>query len=225
MVIKNPSVLENQQLIKGSGVLQLDDKGDAYMVEMNGGGAASVIEYARCLREFALESVRGNRANPDRLGAIHSGKALQMLNAPLISLVDELRLCYGDFGVLKIYEMVLKIESSGQFEIDYGSYRPGNIDKALETMRLDWPEWYPPTPQDDLQEAQTIQTYVGTGLLSKETALKNIADQFKVVDEKKELTQIKNDDKDTAALLRQSTSVSSNSGGSAQPKRGAQRKK
>lgn len=228
MVVKNPSSLQGEQLIKGSGVLELDEKGDAYMVEMKGNSAQAVLDYAHGLREYALESVRGNRANPDKLGAIQSGKALQMLNAPLISLVDEFRLCYGDYGLMKVYIMALRIVETEKFKIDYGEYAPGNIEKAIETMRLDWPDWYPPTPQDNMQESQSLTTLTKGMIISRATALKKVSDKYGVVDEKKELGEIEQDAQTEAALNAKEmpTSVAVKSGGTTnKPKSAARRRK
>ena len=54
-------------MVKGAGnALVVSEKGDARLLEIGGTASAAVMEYVRTLREFALESVHGNRANADR---------------------------------------------------------------------------------------------------------------------------------------------------------------
>ena len=70
----------------------VSEKGDARLLEIGGTASAAVIEYVRTLRELALESVHGNRANADRLTAAQSGRALELMNQGLIWLADNLRI-------------------------------------------------------------------------------------------------------------------------------------
>lgn len=193
LVIKDPSELDGQILIKGQGALKIGENGDAFLLEMNGQSTKSVIDYVRTLREFAIEAVRGNRANPNKINAINSGRALQMLNTPLISLSDELRLSYGDNGLMVVYKMIFDICESKKVEISdiYGQY--GDLEKAINTMILDWPDWYPATQFDDLQESQAIATNLKSQIISKETAVAAVADKYNIADVQKELTDIKKD--------------------------------
>ncbi len=192
LVIKNPSSLEGTQLIKSIGALNLDEKGDAYLLEMSNASTTAVIDYVRCLREFALESVRGNRANPDKLSAVHSGKALQMLNSSLIALVCEMRITYGEFGLIKIYRMILDIYFSGKFDIETEGHIPSSEDCARH-IELKWPEFYTPTPQDKLQEQQALTGYTTAGILSLETARANIQDKYGILDVVEESTKVDSD--------------------------------
>ncbi len=194
LVIKEPSSLEGNQIFKGIGTLNLDSDGDAYLLEMKGSITDAVLAYCEKLRKYALESVRGNRSDPDMLKTAMSGKALQFLNHPLISLVSEMRLTYGD-GLLAIYKMVLAICQSNLFDIDYGDAKPNFKENCGEHLELDWPDWYPQTSQDDLQEAQTTVSYLGAGVISKQTATESVADKYHIADVSKEVDDIQ-DSKD-----------------------------
>lgn len=67
LLIKEPATSDTA-IVKGAGnALVVSEKGDAKLLEIGGTASAAVIEYVRTLREFALESVHGNRANADRL--------------------------------------------------------------------------------------------------------------------------------------------------------------
>jgi len=66
-LIKEPAASDTQ-IVKGAGnALVVSERGDARLLEIGGTASAAVIEYVRTLRELALESVHGNRANADRL--------------------------------------------------------------------------------------------------------------------------------------------------------------
>jgi hypothetical protein len=188
LVIKNPSTMQGSQLIKSLTVLNLDEKGDAYYAEMAGKACSEVMSYIDKLRQFALEVARGNRTSPDKVTMAQSGKAIQMLNSALIGLVNEMRITYGDDGLLSIYQMILDISKSSGIEIDFGDVAP-DADCGSH-LTLDWPDWYPKSSQEELQEQQALSGYINAGLLSKETALNVIADEYNILDTNKELKLI-----------------------------------
>jgi hypothetical protein len=57
-------------------------------------------------------------------------------------------------------------------------------------LSLDWPPWYPPTTADQLAEAQTLSTLAAAGQISRETAVRTIADSYGVHDVPAELARI-----------------------------------
>ena len=194
LVIKNPTTLQDSQLVKGIGALTLDEKGDAYLLEMKSAATDAVINYFNLLRQMALEAVRGNRANPDKLGGLHSGKALQMLNSALISLVEELRLSYGQNGLLRIYTMMLAIMELT--DVDTGDCPPKQDFDCAGHLILSWPDWYAPTPQDTLQKAQAIQTLRGSGTISRKTGIKAVANEFDINDIEEEIKNVEKEQTD-----------------------------
>ena len=60
------------------------------------------------LRELALESIHGNRASPERITAAQSGRALELLNQGLIWLADQLRISYGEAGLLQLARLIVR---------------------------------------------------------------------------------------------------------------------
>lgn len=194
LVIKNPVSLQDNQLVKGIGALTLDEKGDAFLLEMNGSSTKAVIDFVNLLRQAALEAVRGDRSNPDKISGLHSGKALQMLNAALIALVAELRLSYGEKGLLRIYQMIVMIANMEGISIDAGKVKVPKIDD-LQNLILDWPDWYAPTPQDSLQKAQALQTLRGAEILSQQSAMESIADQYNILNVDEEMSRVEKEQK------------------------------
>jgi hypothetical protein len=187
LLIKEPATSDNQ-IIKGAGnALVVSEKGDAKLLEIGGTASAAVIEYVRTLRELALESVHGNRANADRLTAAQSGRALELMNQGLLWLADNLRISYGESALLSLARMVVRasqIYSLRVMERDVPAL------DASARLTIKWPRWYPPTADDRQKDAQTLATLVAAGLISRETAVKAIADTFDIEDVPGELGAI-----------------------------------
>jgi hypothetical protein len=57
-------------------------------------------------------------------------------------------------------------------------------------LSLNWPRWYAPTSDDRQKDAQTLSTLVAAGLISREAAVKSIADTYDIEDVPAELVRI-----------------------------------
>jgi hypothetical protein len=192
LLIKEPASTD-REIVKGAGnALVVSEKGDAKLLEIGGTASAAVIEYVRTLREFALESVHGNRANADRLSAAQSGRALELLNQGLIWLADNLRISYGEGALLQLGRMILRAAQTYPLTI-MGQPAPA-LDPTVR-LSLKWPRWYAPTADDRQKDAQTLSTLAAAGQISRETAVKSIADTYDIADVADEIARIKSDEK------------------------------
>ncbi|MBV9784790.1 MAG: phage portal protein [Acidisphaera sp.] len=195
LLIKEPAT-SDAEIVKGAGnALVVSEKGDAKLLEIGGTASAAVIEYVRCLREFALESVHGNRADASRLSAAASGRALELMNQGLIWLADNLRISYGEGALLGLARMVLRASRR------YGLRVMGEPVSALDdTVRLSlkWPRWYPSSASDRQMDAQSLSTLAAAGQISRESAVKAIADTYDIEDVPAELRRIAEDQTETA---------------------------
>jgi hypothetical protein len=190
LLIKEPATTDSE-IVKGAGnALVVSEKGDAKLLEIGGTASAAVIDYVRVLREMALESVHGNRASADRLTAAQSGRALELLNQGLIWLADNLRISYGEGALLQLAGMILRATQLYQLNI-MGSQISG-LDPTTR-LSLKWPRWYAPTSDDRQKDAQTLSTLAAAGLISRETAVKSIADTYDIEDVPAELSRISED--------------------------------
>jgi hypothetical protein len=190
LLIKEPATTDNE-IIKGAGnALVVTEKGDAKLLEIGGTASAAVIEYVRTLREFALESVHGNRASADRLTAAQSGRALELMNQGLVWLADNLRVSYGEGALLSLARMVL--QASQVYRLRVMGREIGALD-PLTRLSLKWPHWYPTTADDRQKDAQTLSTLANAGQISRETAVKAIAATYDIEDVPAELTRILSD--------------------------------
>jgi hypothetical protein len=187
LLIKEPATIDSE-IVKGAGnALVVSEKGDARLLEIGGTAAAAVIEYVRTLRELALESVHGNRASADRLTAAQSGRALELMNQGLVWLADNLRVSYGEGALLSLARMVL--QSSQVYRLRVMGREVGAMN-PLARLSLKWPHWYPTTADDRQKDAQTLSTLAGAGQISRETAIKAIADTYDIEDIPAELARI-----------------------------------
>ena len=187
LLIKEPATTDSE-IIKGAGnALVVSEKGDARLLEIGGTASAAVIEYVRTLRELALESVHGNRANADRLTAAQSGRALELMNQGLVWLADNLRVSYGEGALLSLARMVLR--ASQVYRLRVMGREIAAMD-PIARLSLNWPRWYPTTADDRQKDAQTLSTLASAGQISRESAVKAIADTFDIEDVPAELARI-----------------------------------
>jgi hypothetical protein len=193
LLVREPAGLEGEAVRGAANALVVSEKGDAKLLEINGTASAAVIDYVRVLREFALESVHGNRADASRLSAATSGRALELMNQGLIWLADNLRVSYGEGALLQIARMVLRAAAKYRLRV-MGSELP-ELDPAAR-LSLAWPRWYPPTADDRNRDSQTLSTLAAAGLISRETAVKSIADTYDIEDVGAELARIEQDRKE-----------------------------
>jgi Phage portal protein, SPP1 Gp6-like len=190
LLIKEPATTDNE-IVKGAGnALVVSEKGDAKLLEIGGTASAAVIEYVRTLRELALESVHGNRANADRLTAAQSGRALELMNQGLIWLADNLRISYGEGALLSLARMVLRASQVYQLHV-MGREIPAM--DVTARLSLKWPRWYPTSADDRQKDAQTLSTLAGAGQISRESAVKAIADTYDIEDVPAEILRINAD--------------------------------
>jgi hypothetical protein len=192
LLIKEPATTDSE-IVKGAGnALVVSEKGDAKLLEIGGTASAAVIDYVRTLRELALESVHGNRANADRVSAAQSGRALELLNQGLIWLADNLRISYGEGALLQLARMIVRAAQTYPLTI-MGQPAP-RFDPTVR-LSLKWPRWYAPTSDDRQKDAQTLSTLAAAGQISRETAVKSIADTYDIADVAEELVRIASDEK------------------------------
>ena len=186
LLIREPAGLEGDLLRGGGNALVVSEKGDARLLEINGSAAAAVIDYVRTLRAMALESVHGNRANPDRLQAGASGRAIDLLNQGLLFLADNLRVSYGS-AIVQLARMMLR--AAHRYPLLVGGHRLGALDSNAP-LHLVWPDWHPPSADDQSKQANAVIALRQAGLLSTETALKNLANSFNLSDVMAEIGRI-----------------------------------
>ena len=185
LMIREPSAPDGDIVRSAGNALIVSEKGDAKLLEIGGTATAALLEHVRALRELALEQIHGNRSNADRISVAQSGKAMELMNAPLISLADRLRTTYGEGALLRLARMVTAASDILPLTIAGKAVR--NLSAEIS---LKWNGWFSQTEGDKLQQAQALTALTGAGLLSKETAIGSIADVFDIEDVAAEMTRL-----------------------------------
>jgi len=118
------------------------------MLEITGEGLKEAGNHVKLLREYAIEVLSGMKADQEHAhgGNASSGRALEILHQALIWLVERLRICYGNRGMLLLVKMLLQALVDNSIILDEVPSAKG-IEPNLP-LRLFWPEWYRPQGQE-----------------------------------------------------------------------------
>lgn len=189
LLIKEPATGSDGSMVRGAGnAIVVGADGDAKMLEINGTATAALMDYVRMVRELALESAHGNRANADKISAAQSGRAMELMNQSLVWLADKLRISYGEGALLSLLCMVVKASEKIALTAKDGS-KFGKLCKDMP-LALRWPAWYAATASDRQSEAVTLSALKSAGLLSQETAIKTLAAEYDIEDAAAEMERI-----------------------------------
>ena len=109
------------------------------------------------------------------------------MNQGLVWLADNLRISYGEGALLSLARMVLRSSQVYRLRV-MGEDIPAM--DPLARLSLKWPRWYPTTADDRQKDALTLNTLVNAGHISRESAVKAIADTYDIEDVPAELARI-----------------------------------
>ena len=125
--------------------LSVGKDGDAKLLEITGQGQKTVLEYVKLLRQWGLEVVRASRKDPEHSYGNMSGRAMEILDEDLISLAALGRVSYGEIGLKQLVCKMLQASA----QLDLISDDP--TDNSSFALRLQWGNWFDPTPTDLVQ--------------------------------------------------------------------------
>jgi hypothetical protein len=178
LVIKENSPEDGPRVKGAANALSVPETGDAKLLEISGEASTAVIEYVKHLREVALESLHGNRATNEKIAAAQSGKAMELMNQPLIWLAGKLRISYGG-ALIELAIMVIK--ASKMIGLVFRDGTPaGAFDQKEPT--LNWPRWFAPTLHELQSRASTLVQLTSAGLMSRETAIGILCAEYGIED-------------------------------------------
>jgi hypothetical protein len=197
LMIKEPPADADGKMVKSpANAIVVDKDGDAKLLEISGAATTAVIGYVRAARQLALESVHGNRSDPDKLNAVQSGRAMELMHAALIALADKLRISYGERALLELLRMTLKAHAKYPLTVMEKAW-PKMNPKAKLALR--WPAWFPSTATDRQQDATALAMHTKARHMSAETATKVIAGEYDLEDPRAERTTIEGEQARRAA--------------------------
>ena len=126
-----------------SNALIVGSEGDAKLLEISGQGQKVVLEFVEKLRRYAIEIARGSHKDPDKAYGNMSGRAMEILDEELIGLCNDLRLSWGEAGLKPLLTKILLAQKK--------------IKDAKEvSLRLDWGNYFDPTPNDLLETENAL---------------------------------------------------------------------
>lgn len=175
--------------------------GSAEFMESGLEGAKHAGEARKEFRNLMLEVVRVVMMDPDKVGGkAQSGAALELLYAPLVELIDELRQILEPALknlLIKIGMTMLAANAAGAeiaLEVPPG-YMPSSLD-----ITVVWPAIFPLTLQDiQMKVAAAVQAKTAGGI-SRDTLVRYLARDFGVENIDAELAKIEADLQEQAAL-------------------------
>ena len=191
LLIREPAGMDGNMVRGAANALVVSEKGDAKLLEIGGTASQAVIDYVRILREMALESLHGNRAEANRLSTPASGRALQLMNQGLLWLADNLRISYGQGALVSLARMIVRATQVYPLRVD------GRVLQALPVsapISLRWPDWYPDDALDGQRTAETLISLVAAKQISRETALKVLAANYDIEDVGAEMQRIRTEE-------------------------------
>jgi hypothetical protein len=200
LLIKEPASDNGGKLVRSAANAMIVNKdGDAKLIEIDGAASEAVVNYVKFMRDLALEQLHASRVNPEKLSSAQSGRAMEMLNQPLIWLADKLRITYGG-GMLALLQMIANFGATSQLIARDSTAYPTLSPKPVS---LKWPPWYAPTFADLSASATTLVAHTDAGHMSQETAVGIVAKQYDIADPAAELVKIKADEARIAAMAPQ----------------------
>ncbi len=133
--------------------------GDAKLLESTGQIFEQGRETLEQLRKFILETIAASRKDPDRMRTVaQSGRAMEILDADLMDLIQDLRLAYGDNGMLPLTRKLVRAAVKARHPAV-----TSDMAKSVESLALQWPRMYAPNAQEFLQTVQALQGALGGG--------------------------------------------------------------
>jgi hypothetical protein len=111
---------------------------------------------------------------------------MELMNQGLLWLADNLRITYGEVALLSMARMIVQASTRYTLRTTKGDVPPMDPTTALS---LKWPRWYPMSASDRQLDATTLTTLMKSGLISRASAIKAIADAYDIDDVTTELAQ------------------------------------
>ena len=183
---------EVEKLVKSSSKgWHLGREGKADFLEIQGEGIKRSEETRNDFSQRMQDISRIVILDPEKtVGHAESGKAMEVLHAPMIELIDEMRpnLEKGLISLLqKMLAMILIFHQRGAeltIEIPLG-FKPKSVD-----IEVVWGEIFPKTIQDMQQKAALMIQLTNANILSRETALARLAKDFEIEDIEAEVARV-----------------------------------
>lgn len=167
------------------------DKADATFLESDLAGVEKAIELREKITKNISEVTRAILLDPEKMVAVaQSARAMEVLNEPLVELVDEIR------GLIEMHiqKLIVKMGIAAIYAKSLGMdspiAMPENYFPVILNFALKWPQIFKET-LEDIQKKVSLANQAASGnIISRKTATKYIADIFGIDDVDAELEEI-----------------------------------
>jgi len=172
----------------------LGREGKAEFLESNLSGVEKAIELRDKFRQNIQDVMRILLMDPEKMvGNAQSAKAMEVLHGPMVDLVREIR------GVIEpqLKELLIKMEvailRANEQGMDIPFDMPPGWQPETIIFSIKWKPIFPETIEDQQKRVSLVISAKTGGFLSRETALKNVADIFGVEDIELEMKMVDDD--------------------------------
>lgn len=145
---------------KTKGILSLQGKdARAELLEITGKGFDAAQEFWKKLREAVLERCGGIMSGQETKEGPQSGRAIELHQTIAKFYAEQLRVCYGDAGLLPLLNLLLRSLAAGH--IDLGDGEDWSDIDLNTPISLTWPQMRLPTGADLFAEIQALELAAG----------------------------------------------------------------
>ncbi len=166
LTISGISDIDIQELRKGGNTWPLPPGSEAKLLESNGKYVESAEKRLDYLRKQIMDAAAVVINDPERVSGGQSGSALELLSAPMLARVSDLREDVGDCALVPLLKQMLSV-------------RMPRRDCAV---MLHWGSASPTTTEDAKAAVEAATKAVESGILSKGAAARYIAPYVGVID-------------------------------------------
>lgn len=180
-----------EELIRASSrAWNLGRDGEARFLESGLTGVQVAMDMRDKIKQGVQDVTRILLMDPEKImGSAQSGRALEILHAPLMDIVYTLREAFEpsiESLLTKMAGVAYLLGSVGQGTI---TIPPGWAPTSLEPS-LVWPDVFPETIEDLQKRVQVASSAANASLISRETAMRWLAESFDIEDIELELERI-----------------------------------
>ena len=201
LVLTGVAETDVQVLMKGPNTWPLPKDADAKLLESSGSYIAQSETRLQALRKWCLDAAAVVINDPERISGAQSGTALELLCAPMLARVDDLRDELGDCGLVAVLQQMLAALGAPSLKGARIGLRDqlGRADISASAwhafpVTLRWGPHFPATPTDAQTAAQAAERATALGIISKTAAARYLAPFFGVADVEADQEQVRRQD-------------------------------
>lgn len=170
-------------------VIEVEEKGGAWLVQLDGGALTPLDIVLRRLRDMGLENEGGSRITEESLAGAKSGYAMELLNQALTYVAGKMR-PYFAATLVRLVRML----SAMRTKWDGLACEEGDLpdfDLTAKVKQVSFGPFYQMTGQDKQAEVAAVVSLVQGGLMTSESAITYLAQFFDITDVEDEIKNVK----------------------------------